>query len=54
MVAIRWWLNMLSLATTSQSVSAITNSQKAIPENLKSALPTVEEVEEELSKIMEL
>ena len=27
---------------------------KAIPENLKSALPTVEEVEEELSKIMEL
>ena len=27
---------------------------KAIPDNLKSALPTVEEVEEELSKIMEL
>ena len=27
---------------------------KAIPENLKSALPTVEEVEEELSKIIEL
>ena len=27
---------------------------KAIPENLKSALPTVAEVEEELSKIMEL
>jgi len=26
---------------------------KAIPENLKSALPTVEEVEEELSKIVE-
>ena len=26
---------------------------KAIPDNLKSALPTVEEVEEELSKIVE-
>ena len=26
---------------------------KAIPENLKSALPTVEEVEKELSKIVE-
>ena len=26
---------------------------KAIPENLKSALPTVEEVEEELSKIVD-
>ena len=26
---------------------------KAIPDNLKSALPTVEEVEEELSKIIE-
>ena len=27
---------------------------KAIPDNLKSALPTVEDVEEELSKIIEL
>ena len=26
---------------------------KAIPDNLKSALPTVEEVEEELSKIVD-
>jgi phage uncharacterized family protein len=26
---------------------------EAIPENLKSALPTVEEVEEELSKIVD-
>ena len=40
---------MLSLDTTSPCVSDYQLS-KAIPENLKSTLPSIEEVEEELSK----
>jgi len=45
---------MLSLSGYDQPIG-VSDYQlsKAIPENLKSALPTVEEVEEEFSKIIE-
>ena len=42
---------MTSLSMINQSGSAIINRQKLFPDNLKSALPTVEEVEGELFKL---
>ena len=44
---------MLYQVTTSQSVSAITNSHGLIPDNLRSTLPSIEEGEEELSRLID-